>query len=334
MDELGMRGRDGRRARALRWLHLNCTWPWHPLPLAQPPLIYTHGEYKNKHSTHSPNPYQPKTTHPDPNRLLCPFPLFAVIFWPFSSQGFTYPHEAGYPIESRQAKYYLMETHYNNLKPDFAQLHARQMADNSGLKIYFTHVLRPNDAGILSIGKYSPPSPSQNLPRMHISRYERTYKPSGGEQLLPFCIFYATGLSICVYATHVMQFMRLPSGRAATDGCGMAGLTALVGLVKQKLMTLPGLSKCGLVALGSGCLYPCAVPGLSATTARTTNKGDKSWKEQPDSNLTTFYPPRKFISSQFQYSMPVRQWPAPQLFSAAPNCSQIDFNFKFGVRRP
>lgn len=69
-------------------------------------------------------------------------------------QGFTYPHEAGYPIESRQAKYYLMETHYNNLKPDFAQLHARQMADNSGLKIYFTHVLRPNDAGILSIGKY------------------------------------------------------------------------------------------------------------------------------------------------------------------------------------
>lgn len=72
----------------------------------------------------------------------------------YALQGFTYPHEAGYPIESRQAKYYLMETHYNNLKPDFAQLHARQMADNSGLKIYFTHVLRPNDAGILSIGKY------------------------------------------------------------------------------------------------------------------------------------------------------------------------------------
>ncbi|EDW70050.1 MOXD1 homolog 2 [Drosophila virilis] len=75
-----------------------------------------------------------------------------VASWSRGSEGFTYPHEAGYPIESRQAKYYLMETHYNNLKPDFAQLHARQMADNSGLKIYFTHVLRPNDAGILSIG--------------------------------------------------------------------------------------------------------------------------------------------------------------------------------------
>lgn len=87
-------------------------------------------------------------------------PLCSKAFVSFFSlcicilQGFTYPHEAGYPIESRQAKYYLMETHYNNLKPDFAQLHARQMADNSGLKIYFTHVLRPNDAGILSIGKY------------------------------------------------------------------------------------------------------------------------------------------------------------------------------------
>ncbi|XP_034111185.1 MOXD1 homolog 2 isoform X3 [Drosophila albomicans] len=75
-----------------------------------------------------------------------------VASWSRGSEGFTYPNEAGYPIESRQAKYYLMETHYNNLKPDFAQLHARQMADNSGLKIYFTHVLRPNDAGILSIG--------------------------------------------------------------------------------------------------------------------------------------------------------------------------------------
>ncbi|XP_068142933.1 LOW QUALITY PROTEIN: MOXD1 homolog 2 [Drosophila tropicalis] len=75
-----------------------------------------------------------------------------VASWSRGSEGFTYPHEAGYPIESRQAKYYLMETHYNNLKPDFTQLHARQMADNSGLKIYFTHVLRPNDAGILSIG--------------------------------------------------------------------------------------------------------------------------------------------------------------------------------------
>lgn len=80
------------------------------------------------------------------------FPMLSLS--PSNLQGFTFPDEAGYPIESRQAKYYLMETHYNNLQPDFTQLHARQMADNSGLKIYFTHVLRPNDAGVLSIGEY------------------------------------------------------------------------------------------------------------------------------------------------------------------------------------
>lgn len=112
-------------------------------------------EYKNKHSTYSPP--------------SAPYVVIMVIFFRSFrnsfSQGFTYPHEAGYPIDSRQAKYYLMETHYNNLKPDFAQLHARQMADNSGLKIYFTHVLRPNDAGILSIGKYHIYSLYINLPR-------------------------------------------------------------------------------------------------------------------------------------------------------------------------
>ncbi|XP_067643544.1 MOXD1 homolog 2 isoform X2 [Eurosta solidaginis] len=67
-------------------------------------------------------------------------------------RGFTYPDEAGYPIESHVAKYYIMGTHYSDLQPDYAQLHSPQMVDNSGLRIYFTNVLRPNDAGILSIG--------------------------------------------------------------------------------------------------------------------------------------------------------------------------------------
>lgn len=46
-----------------------------------------------------------------------------------------------------------METHYNNLNPDFEQIQARQMVDNSGLKLQLTQNLRPNDAGVLSIGK-------------------------------------------------------------------------------------------------------------------------------------------------------------------------------------
>ncbi|XP_055371839.1 MOXD1 homolog 2, partial [Condylostylus longicornis] len=75
-----------------------------------------------------------------------------VAAWSRGSEGFTFPDEAGYPIETRVVKYFLMETHYYNPKPDFAQLHSRQMADNSGLRIYFTHSLRLHDAGVLSIG--------------------------------------------------------------------------------------------------------------------------------------------------------------------------------------
>ncbi|XP_067643545.1 MOXD1 homolog 2 isoform X3 [Eurosta solidaginis] len=75
-----------------------------------------------------------------------------VASWSRGSEGFTYPDEAGYPIESHVAKYYIMGTHYSDLQPDYAQLHSPQMVDNSGLRIYFTNVLRPNDAGILSIG--------------------------------------------------------------------------------------------------------------------------------------------------------------------------------------
>uniref|UniRef100_A0A1A9ZTT9 DOMON domain-containing protein n=3 Tax=Glossina TaxID=44049 RepID=A0A1A9ZTT9_GLOPL len=97
-----------------------------------------------------------------------------VASWSRGSNSFTFPDETGYPMESRQAKYYLMETHYNNLQPDLTQLHAnRQMADNSGLKIYFTHVLRRHDAGVLSIGMdpnwrhIIPPGQSQVISEGH-----------------------------------------------------------------------------------------------------------------------------------------------------------------------
>ncbi|XP_075163902.1 DBH like monooxygenase olf413 [Haematobia irritans] len=75
-----------------------------------------------------------------------------IASWSHGSNSFTFPDEAGYPMESHQAKYYLMETHYNNLHPDLTHLTARQVTDNSGLKIYFTHILRQHDAGVLSIG--------------------------------------------------------------------------------------------------------------------------------------------------------------------------------------
>lgn len=71
-------------------------------------------------------------------------------------QGFVFPPEAGYALDLNQARFYLMETHYNNPKnaDDFSSITMRQKADSSGLKFYYTDKLRKYDAGVLSIGKW------------------------------------------------------------------------------------------------------------------------------------------------------------------------------------
>lgn len=43
-------------------------------------------------------------------------PHFQLFHSP--TQGFSFPQEAGYPLDSHQATYYLLETHYNN--PDYS----------------------------------------------------------------------------------------------------------------------------------------------------------------------------------------------------------------------
>lgn len=68
-------------------------------------------------------------------------------------QGFVFPPETGYPLDPNQARFYLMETHYNNPRPTEGFSNVRQKADSSGLKIYHTEKLRKYDAGVLSIGK-------------------------------------------------------------------------------------------------------------------------------------------------------------------------------------
>ena len=78
-------------------------------------------------------------------------------------QGFTFPPQAGYALDTNQARFYLMETHYNNPKSSSkdgeedissSKINSRQKADNSGLKLYYTNNLRKHDAGVLSIGKF------------------------------------------------------------------------------------------------------------------------------------------------------------------------------------
>lgn len=72
------------------------------------------------------------------------------------SQGFSFPLEAGYALDSKQAKFYMMETHYNNplSSADSIKSTNRQQADNSGLRLYYTNNLRKHDAGVLSIGMF------------------------------------------------------------------------------------------------------------------------------------------------------------------------------------
>ncbi|XP_055600153.1 MOXD1 homolog 2-like, partial [Uranotaenia lowii] len=78
-----------------------------------------------------------------------------VAAWTRGSEGFSFPNEAGYPLDSNQARFYLMETHYSSSfefyeNPTTAK--GKVMVDNSGLKIYYSSSLRNHDAGVLSVG--------------------------------------------------------------------------------------------------------------------------------------------------------------------------------------
>ncbi|XP_055619095.1 MOXD1 homolog 2-like [Toxorhynchites rutilus septentrionalis] len=78
-----------------------------------------------------------------------------VAAWTRGSEGFSFPTEAGYPLDSNQARFYLMETHYSS-SVEFGESQpspkSKVMVDNSGMKIYYTSALRSHDAGVLSVG--------------------------------------------------------------------------------------------------------------------------------------------------------------------------------------
>ncbi|XP_058126018.1 MOXD1 homolog 2-like [Anopheles ziemanni] len=73
-----------------------------------------------------------------------------VAAWSRGSEGFTYPLEAGYALDSYQARFYMMETHYMGFQSNSVDLTPR--VDNSGLRLYYTTTLRKHDAGVLSVG--------------------------------------------------------------------------------------------------------------------------------------------------------------------------------------
>jgi hypothetical protein len=62
-------------------------------------------------------------------------------------QGFSFPPEAGYPLDPDEGpKYFMMETHYNNPAQE------THITDTSGIRVYYTPTLRRHDAGVLSVG--------------------------------------------------------------------------------------------------------------------------------------------------------------------------------------
>lgn len=70
-----------------------------------------------------------------------------VIAWGIGSEGFSFPPEAGYPLDPDLGpKYFMMETHYNNPAQD------ADVTDTSGIRVYYTASLRRHDAGVLSVG--------------------------------------------------------------------------------------------------------------------------------------------------------------------------------------
>lgn len=101
------------------------------------------------------------------------------------AQGLHFPPEAGYPFDSHKDRFYLLESHYSSgsidnngdiidgsssssanfvgafasassshIPMDLATAYAAEpLLDSSGLRLYVTPVLRPHDAGVMSIGE-------------------------------------------------------------------------------------------------------------------------------------------------------------------------------------
>lgn len=71
-----------------------------------------------------------------------------VATWSRGSQGFVYPNNVGYPLDTRNVNVYFLETFYEPFKTRGDE----NIVDNSGIRFTYTTVKRPNNAGILNVG--------------------------------------------------------------------------------------------------------------------------------------------------------------------------------------
>ncbi|KAL7031622.1 hypothetical protein ACKWTF_007074 [Chironomus riparius] len=71
-----------------------------------------------------------------------------VATWSRGSQGFVYPNNVGYPLDTRNVNLYFLETFYE----PFKTIGNEKIVDNSGIRFSHTSIKRQNNAGILSVG--------------------------------------------------------------------------------------------------------------------------------------------------------------------------------------
>ncbi|XP_030375434.1 MOXD1 homolog 2-like [Scaptodrosophila lebanonensis] len=208
--------------------------------------------------------------------------------WSRGSEGFSYPKEAGYPLDAKSARYFLMETQYYNPKLDFEQLDMPKMYDSSGLRIYFTDHLRAHDAGMMSIGM----EPSW---RHIIPPGQRRVVSEG--QCLEDCTAYAfpaQGISIFGVLMHTHQIGREMKLRHIRDTEELAPIAHdkhidsefhEIRPLDQHVRALPG------DRLVAECIYD------SSGRAAITLGGATSMKMESCTVYTMYYPRQYKLSS-------------------------------------
>ncbi|KAF5296520.1 hypothetical protein FQR65_LT01510 [Abscondita terminalis] len=91
--------------------------------------------------------------------------LTPLVAWAIGSKGENIPKHVGLPLASRTSTYYMLEIHFDNPA-------MKRGVDTSGLRLHYTHKLRPNEGGFLVAGVTI--SPLQLIPP-----HQHEYKSGG-----------------------------------------------------------------------------------------------------------------------------------------------------------
>ncbi|XP_064458103.1 dopamine beta-hydroxylase-like isoform X2 [Ornithodoros turicata] len=161
-----------------------------------------------------------------------------IAAWAMGAPPLAYPEEAGLPVGgSDYSLYAMLEVHYNN--PEERD----DYVDSSGITLYYTSDLRPNDVGILEVGlEYTdkmvipPRQPAFELTGYCVSECTRTGLPATGITFVAAQLHtHLTGRRIWV--KHVREGAELPE--VARDDHFSTHFQE-IRLLKNRVQVLPG----------------------------------------------------------------------------------------------